>query len=110
MAVKELRIVEERCDRCELLISKKQLGSDNEVVSSKKQAENTGPFKLVEVGASEQDADSVLVDYEVVCDRCRTLLVGLVLKMGKVNRGTRNRPKKKKTEKKEDKKSATKKK
>ena len=90
MAVKELRIVEERCDRCELLISKKNLGASGEVVGESEQAKNTGSFVLVSPGGDEA-GDTVVVEYGVVCDRCRSLLESLIKKMGKVNRGTRNR-------------------
>lgn len=92
MAVQELRVVEERCDRCELLIARRQLDAGGEVVSEKVQAENTGRFFL------SDDKGQAVINYDVVCDRCRTLLTSLVDKMGKVNRGTRNRPKKKKAQ------------
>ena len=92
MAVKELRIVEVRCDRCELLIAKRQLGADDEVLSETKQAKNTGSFVLC--STDDAGSDTELVAYDVVCDRCRVLLEGLIKKMGKVNRGTRKRSKK----------------
>ena len=98
MAIKELRIVEVRCDRCELLIYDSVVpeGRDPKEVkkegSSEREVEDTGPFVL------KQDDGTIIISYDVVCDRCRAVLDNLIKKMGKVNRGTRNRPKKKKAE------------
>lgn len=74
---------QETCDRCKLLIGLINVDTGDSV--GKFKGANTGSFTL------RDEHDNLVIHYDVVCDRCRTVLNRAIESMSPVNRGVRTR-------------------
>ena len=79
MPVETIQMVEERCDRCRLLLVTKRTRKDGEVLSARRHAEQTGKFEVLENGKK-------VVAYEMICAHCLSHLRTILKKMGPVDR------------------------
>jgi len=77
MAVEEVRIMEERCDRCRSLLTTKRVVGQKERVTE--HATSNGPFHV-------SNGNNSLINYNKICRHCQSHLMTLVKKMGVVDR------------------------
>ena len=84
MPVEEVKIIENRCYRCRMLLSTKRISEaeKNEWTEETVVSESVGPF-LVRAEKKE------IISYKRICPTCYSHLLNVVKKMGKVDRTKR---------------------
>jgi hypothetical protein len=81
MAVQEVKIIEERCDRCKVLFATRKIGEDGTAKRRKIFADVKGPFSVY-----ADNKKRPLLHYENICMSCRKRLDRLIGMMGQVDK------------------------